>query len=248
LQISDVNRLWAIDDADAAKVYPLHKGELWVVLWHLWMPSAFDSEALQGYRSTLVEPALRDLASKKRIDPADSAAFNRFYGDLLYTEGRYEEALAAYLKADRGSQTDARAWHGLGRSHVKLRKNREATAIFQKSVNAFIRQGQYYGDVTWLLDYAEVLVMPRAANQGRNLAEGLQTTKRALSHSRCHEECLERLGVAWKSAKGSEADAARRLIRRSENGRLTLAAPYAERLQTQIPTTKSRSEANASSS
>ena len=130
----------------------------------------------------------------------------------------------------------------------KLRKNREATAIFQKSVNAFIRQGQYYGDVTWLLDYAEVLVMPRAANQGRNLAEGLQTTKRALSHSRCHEECLERLRVAWKSAKGSEADAARRLIRRSENGRLTLAAPYAERLQTQIPTTKSRSEANATSS
>ena len=130
----------------------------------------------------------------------------------------------------------------------KLRKNREATAIFQKSVNAFIRQGQYYGDVTWLLDYAEVLVMPRAANQGRNLAEGLQTTKRALSHSRCHEECLERLGVAWKTTKGSESDAARRLIRRSENGRLTLAAPYAERLQTQIPTTKSRSGANASSS
>ena len=166
----------------------------------------------------------------------------------MYTEGRYDEALAAYLKADRGSQTDARAWHGLGRSHVKLRKNREATALFQKSVNAFIRQGQYYGDVTWLLDYAEVLVMPRAANQGRNLAEGLQTTKRALSHSRCHEECLERLGLAWKSAKGSEADAARRLIRRSENGRLTLAAPYAERLQTQIPTTKSRNDANASSS
>ena len=115
-------------------------------------------------------------------------------------------------------------------------------------MNAFIRQGQYYGDVTWLLDYAEVLVMPRAANQGRNLAEGLQTTKRALSHSRCHEDCLERLGAAWKSTKGSESDAARRLIRRSENGRLTLAAPYAERLQTQIPTTKSRSEANASSS
>ena len=115
-------------------------------------------------------------------------------------------------------------------------------------MNAFIRQGQYYGDVTWLLDYAEVLVMPRAANQGRNLAEGLQTTKRALSHSRCHEECLERLSVAWKTTKGSESDAARRLIRRSENGRLTLAAPYAERLQTQIPTTKSRSEANASSS
>ena len=122
------------------------------------------------------------------------------------------------------------------------------TTAFQKSVNAFIRQGQYYGDVTWLLDYAEVLVMPRAANQGRNLAEGLQTTKRALSHSRCHEECLERLSVAWKTTKGSESDAARRLIRRSENGRLTLAAPYAERLQTQIPTTKSRSEANASSS
>ena len=196
----------------------------------------------------MVEPALRDLASKKRIDPGDRAAFNRFYGDLLYTEGRYEEALQAYLKADRGSQTDARAWHGLGRSHVKLRKNREATALFQKSVNAFIRQGQYYGDVTWLLDYAEVLVMPRAANQGRNLAEGLQTTKRALSHSRCHEECLERLRAAWKSAKGSESDAARRLIRRSENGRLTLAAPYAERLQTQIPTTKSRNDANASSS
>jgi len=90
--------------------------------------------------------------------------------------------------------------------------------------------------------------MPRAANQARNLAEGLQTTKRALSHSRCHEECLERLGVAWKSTKGSESDAARRLIRRSENGRLTLAAPYAERLQTQIPTTKSRNDANASSS
>ena len=69
-----------------------------------------------------------------------------------------------------------------------------------------------------------------------------------LSHSRCHEECLERLGVAWKSAKGSESDAARRLIRRSQNGRLTLAAPYAERLQTQIPTTKSRNDANASSS
>ena len=80
------------------------------------------------------------------------------------------------------------------------------------------------------------------------IAEGLQTTKRALSHSRCHEECLERLSVAWKSAKGSEADAARRLIRRSENGRLTLGAPYAERLQTQIPTTKSRNDANASSS
>ena len=50
------------------------------------------------------------------------------------------------------------------------------------------------------------------------------------------------------STKGSESDAARRLIRRSENGRLTLAAPYAERLQTQVPTTKSWSEANASSS
>ena len=128
------------------------------------------------------------------------------------------------------------------------RKCREATAAFQKSVNAFIRQGQYYGDVTWLLDYAEVLVMPRAANQGRNLAEGLQTTKRALSHSRCHEECLERLSVAWKTTKGSESDAARRLIRRSENGRLTLAAPYAERLQTQVPTTTGWAEANASSS
>ena len=135
-----------------------------------------------------------------------------------------------------------------GRSYVKLRKCREATAAFQKSVNAFIRQGQYYGDVTWLLDYAEVLVMPRAANQGRNLAEGLQTTKRALSHSRCHEECLERLSVAWKTTKGSESDAARRLIRRSENGRLTLAAPYAERLQTQVPTTTGWSAANASSS
>ena len=77
------------------------------------MPSAFDSEALQGYRSSLVEPALRDLASKKRIDAGDSAAFNRFYGDLLYTEGRYDEALASYLKADRGDQTDARAWHGV---------------------------------------------------------------------------------------------------------------------------------------
>ena len=75
-----------------------------------------------------------------------------------------------------------------------------------------------------------------------------QTTKRALSHSRCHEECLERLGVAWKTTKGSESDAARRLIRRSENGRLTLGAPYAERLQTQIPTTKSRNDANTSSS
>ena len=52
----------------------------------------------------------------------------------------------------------------------------------------------------------------------------------------------------WKSTKGSESDAARRLIRRSENGRLTLSAPYAERLQTQVPTTKSWSEANASSS
>ena len=82
---------------------------------------------------------------------------------------------------------------------------------------------------------------------GPNLAEGLQTTKRALSHSRCHEECLERLGAAWKSTKGSESDAARRLIRRSENGRLTLGAPYAERLQTQVPTTKSWSEANVSS-
>ena len=82
----------------------------------------------------------------------------------------------------------------------------------------------------------------------RSTLEGLQTTKRALSHSRCHEECLERLGVAWKSAKGSEADAARRLIRRSENGRLTLGAPYAERLQTQVPTTKGWSEANATSS
>ena len=50
--------------------------------------SAFDSEALQGYRATLVEPALRDLASKKRINSEDRAAFNRFYGDLLYTEGR----------------------------------------------------------------------------------------------------------------------------------------------------------------
>ena len=69
------------------------------------MPSAFDSEALAGYRSTLVEPALRDLASKKRIDPADSAAFNRFYGDLLYTEGRYDEALQTYLKADPVSYT-----------------------------------------------------------------------------------------------------------------------------------------------
>ena len=77
------------------------------------MPSAFDSEALQGYRATLVEPALRDLASKKRIDPADSAAFNRFYADLLYTEGRYEEALAAYSKADLGKDTDARVWHGV---------------------------------------------------------------------------------------------------------------------------------------
>ena len=69
----------------------------------------------------------------------------------------------------------------------------------------------------------------------------------AMSHSRCHEECLERLGAAWKSTKGSESDAARRLIRRSENGRLTLGAPYAERLQTQVPTTKSWGE-NASSS
>ena len=76
----------------------------------------------------------------------------------------------------------------------------------------------------------------------------VQTTKRALSHSRCHEECLERLSVAWKTTKGSESDAARRLIRRSENGRLTLGAPYAERLQTQIPTTKSRNDANASTS
>ena len=95
------------------KVYPLYKGELWVVLWHLWMPSAFDSEALQGYRATLVEPALRDLASKKRIADGDKAAFNRFYGDLLYTEGRYEEALVTYLKADRGDHTDARVWHGV---------------------------------------------------------------------------------------------------------------------------------------
>ena len=108
------------------------------------MPSAFDSEALQGYRATLVEPALRDLASKKRIAAGDRAAFNRFYGDLLYTEGRYEDALAAYQKAD----DDARAWHGAGRSYVKLRRCREATTAFQKSVNAFIRQGQYYGDVT----------------------------------------------------------------------------------------------------
>ena len=43
------------------KVYPLYKGELWVVLWKLWMPSAFDSTALQGYRATLVEPALYHL-------------------------------------------------------------------------------------------------------------------------------------------------------------------------------------------
>ena len=76
----------------------------------------------------------------------------------------------------------------------------------------------------------------------------LHLTNWRVSHSRCHEECLERLGVAWKSTKGSESDAARRLIRRSENGRLTLAAPYAERLQTQIPTTKSRNDANGSSS
>ena len=82
-------------------------------MWHLWMPSAFDSEALQGYRSTLVEPALRDLASKKRINSEDRAAFNRFYGDLLYTEGRYDEALDKYLKADLGKDTDARAWHGV---------------------------------------------------------------------------------------------------------------------------------------
>jgi len=34
----------------------------------------------------------------------------------------------------------------------------------------------------------------------------------------------------------------------SDVGRLTLAAPYAERLQTQIPTTKSRNDANATSS
>ena len=114
--------------------------------------------------------------AKKRIDAGDRAAFNRFYGDLLYTEGRYEEALEAYLKADRGDDTDARARHGV------------------------------------------------------------------------YEECLERLGGAWKSAKGSESDAARRLIRRSENGRLTLGAPYAERLQTQIPATKSWSDANVSSS
>ena len=96
--------------------------------------------------------------------------------------------------------------------------------------------------------HQRLTVRGRAANQGRNLAEGLQTTKRALSHSRCHGECLERLSVAWKSTKGSESDAARRLIRRSENGRLTLAAPYAERLQTQVPTTTGWSEANASSS
>ena len=61
----------------------------------------------------IVEPALRDLASKKRIDPNDSAAFNRFYGDLLYTEGRYDEALQRYLKADLGKDTDARVWHGV---------------------------------------------------------------------------------------------------------------------------------------
>ena len=87
----------------------------------------------------------------------------------------------------------------------------------------------------------------RRSHASPQIAEGLQTTKRALSHSRCHEECLARLSVAWKSTKGSESDAARRLIRRSENGRLTLAAPYAERLQTQVPTTKSWSEANVSS-
>ena len=56
---------------------------------------------------------MHDLASKKRIDPNDSAAFNRFYGDLLYTEGRYDEALQTYLKADLGKDTDARAWHGV---------------------------------------------------------------------------------------------------------------------------------------
>ena len=81
---------------------------------------------------------------------------------------------------------------GAGRAVVRQAPQvpRGDGAAFQQSVNAFIRQSQYYGDVTWLLDYAEVLVMPRAAaNQGRNLAEGLQTTKRALSHSRCHEEC-----------------------------------------------------------
>ena len=38
-----------------------------------------------------------------------------------------------------------------------------------------------------MLDYAEVLVMPRAANQGRNLAEGLQTRKNILI---IHLNCL----------------------------------------------------------
>ena len=74
--------------------------------------SIVETRAAYG-AATLVEPALRDLASKKRIDAGDRAAFNRFYGDLLYTEGRYEEALVTYLKADRGDHTDARVWHGV---------------------------------------------------------------------------------------------------------------------------------------
>lgn len=40
---------------------------MWAAVWHLLMPSAFDSDALQGYRRTLVEPALSQLARKKRL-------------------------------------------------------------------------------------------------------------------------------------------------------------------------------------
>ena len=103
---------------------------------------------------------------------------------------------------------------------------------------------------TLLAGAASSLVAPVVPRQrsARAAAAVPELCKRALSHSRCHEECLERLSVAWRTTKGSESDAARRLIRRSENGRLTLGAPYAERLQTQVPTTKGWSEANASSS
>ena len=91
------------------RLFPIAKGEMWAAVWHLWMPSAFDSDALQGYRRTLVEPALSQLARKKRLYGPDRAAFNRFYGDLLFTEKKYTDSLQAYLNADAGADTDRKA-------------------------------------------------------------------------------------------------------------------------------------------
>lgn len=173
-------------------------------------------------------------AQEAAVRPGPGAVFNRFYGDLLFTEQKYKDSLQAYLNADAGADTDARAWHGAGWAYSKLGRRREATKLYRKSVHAAMRGNAYYGDLAWLVDYAEALV------QGRSLGpdsrtDGLKITKMALQHPRCDADCLARLSVAWRAAKGAEGAEAQRLVRRAADGRLTLAAPLSERLQTAVP-------------